>query len=161
QPTIALAVRALESAVPDPNDAIDVAVAARAVVESGGRLRPAHPLLGSAALEALPPFTRTELHARLASVVDDDEQRARHAALAARECPDETVAASLDAGAAAARSRGATHAAAELADQAVTFTPPGNAAALARRATISAELYSQLGEAERAEASAARAWRLP
>jgi DNA-binding CsgD family transcriptional regulator/tetratricopeptide (TPR) repeat protein len=161
QPSIALASRALASVVDDPTGAIDAAVTAGVLAESDGRLWPSHPLLGSAALEALPPVERTQLHARLASIVEDDEQRARHTARAARECPDEAVAVSLDAGAGTARSRGAFAAAAELAEQAVTFTPPDDGVSVARRHTTVAELYSQAGDIERAEASAAISWRLP
>ena len=160
QPSVSLAVRALASRVNDPAAAIDAAVTGGVVVESEGRLRPAHPLLGSAALDALPPVARRALHARLASIVVDAEQRARHQALAARGEPDEAVAASLDAGAAVARSRGAIHAAAELADEAVTFTPPDDRDALPRRHLTAAELYHQAGDFEHALPNAEAGWRV-
>lgn len=78
QPSPALAVRVLAGEVADPAVAVDAAVAAGVIAEADGRLRPAHPLLGSAALEGLTPERRRRLHRRLAATVTDPEQRARH-----------------------------------------------------------------------------------
>lgn len=148
-PTLSLISRALEGVVADTGAAVDAAVTAGVVVESGGKLRPAHPLLGYAALEALPPSGRATLHRRLAAIVTDLEQRARHMAIAA-EPPDAEVAAALDAGAAAARARGATGAAAELVELAVEFTPPDQTPDLCRRKIEAAEVLYAVGEPERA-----------
>jgi DNA-binding CsgD family transcriptional regulator len=158
QPTIALAQRALAAVVENVDTVIDRAVAAGVIAESGGRLRPSHPLLGSAAISRLPPLAKAALHRRLAQAVTDPEQRARHIALAASGEPDESVATALDEGTEAARSRGATRAAAELADRAVEFTPPTDVAASTRRRMTAAELYLQAGDHEQARACADAVW---
>ena len=61
----------------------------------GDRLRFTHPLLASAVYQKIPPARRRELHARLATIVRDPEERARHLALSV-EGPDVAVAAALD-----------------------------------------------------------------
>lgn len=154
QPTLSLTSAALATTVTDPNDAIDEAVRAGVVVESAGRLRPAHPLLGSAVLEALPSASRSALHRRLASVVLDPEQHARHLALAAGDEPDRELADALDAGAASARARGATYAAAELAERSIRLTPLDAADDLRNRHVVAAELFLQVGDMERSRAHA-------
>src|SRR4029450_116834 len=78
----------------------------------GDRLRFTHPLLASAVYQKIPPARRRELHARLATIVHDPEQRARHLALSV-EGPDVAVAAALDEAALLASSRGAPQSAAE------------------------------------------------
>jgi DNA-binding CsgD family transcriptional regulator len=157
QPTLSLTSAALASAVPDPNGAIDEAVRAGVVVESAGRLLPAHPLLGSAVLDALPSTRRTALHRRLAAVVLDPEQHARHLALAAGDEPDRELADALDAGANAARARGATYAAAELAERSIRLTPPDAADDLVHRHVVAAELFLQVGDMDRSRVHAAAA----
>lgn len=144
QPTTDLAGRALDELVGgDAGKAIDDAIAAGVVTEAGGRLRPAHPLLGSAALDSLLPGARVALHRRLATVVVDPEQHARHLVLAANNSGPELVAA-LDAGVRSAKLRGATSAAAELAELAITHTPAGDPQ-LADREVEAAELLFAIG----------------
>jgi DNA-binding CsgD family transcriptional regulator len=104
-------------------DALQVAVSEGVVVLEGGRVRFAHPLLASLCYEEALPSRRRAAHRRLARVVDDPEERARHLALASQG-PDPSVAAELDAAAAHAEARGATVAAADLARLAVERTPP-------------------------------------
>ena len=87
------------------------------------------------------------LHARLAALVDEPEERARHLALAA-DAPDEDVAAALDDAARRARARGAPAAAAALLEQARRLTP-GPAWA---RGVEAAERHLEAGDAERARA---------
>ena len=66
---------------------------ARAALEAAGdvlvaddeRLRFAHPLLASLCYDRAPPSRRREAHRRLADVVADLEERARHLALATTE----------------------------------------------------------------------------
>ncbi|GAB3434312.1 ATP-binding protein [Flindersiella endophytica] len=154
-PPASLVLRALAGVVPDPPEAIDDAVLAGVVSESAGRLRPSHPLLGSAALDRLPRSSRAALHRRLAAVVSDPEQHARHLALAGHGGPDAKVATALDVGAEAARIKGAGTAAVELAELAISFTPPDLTGELARRRMRAAELLFGLGELEGAEAHAA------
>ena len=75
-------------------------------------------IYGSASAER-----RGQLHKRLALVVSDPEERARHLALCTTE-PDEEIAAELEAAAALAARRGAPEAAAELFSAAKRLTPP-------------------------------------
>ena len=95
--------------------------AARAAIEAGvleldgERVRFTHPLLADATYKAIPLDERHALHARLATIVHDEESRARHLALAASG-PDASVALALDAAAGRAAGRGAQAIAAELAE---------------------------------------------
>jgi DNA-binding CsgD family transcriptional regulator len=79
----------------------------------GHRIRFTHPLLAAGVYAAASPAARRGMHRRLAAVVADPEEHARHLALAAVRADQQTVAA-LDDAAARARSRGAPAAAAEL-----------------------------------------------
>ena len=74
----------------------------------GDRVRFTHPLLASAVYQKIAPARRRELHARLATIVRDPEERARHLALSV-EVPDVDVAAALEEAALLASSRGAPH----------------------------------------------------
>lgn len=150
QPNTDLVVRALSDEVPDPQGALDAAVSATVVAATDARLRPGHPLLGSVALQSLPPARRARLHRRLAALVADPEQHARHLALAAAGQRDAEVAAALEAGARAARDRGATPAAAELLELAIQHTPTDRTADLAERQLAAAELYFATGSTDRA-----------
>ena len=104
--------------------AIDLEVVA---IEDDGLIRFTHPLLGSAVYGDLAPAARRSLHAQLARVCDDVEDRARHLALGAAE-PDTAAAELLDEAAASAAARGASEAAAELAQEALRLTPHGEEA---------------------------------
>jgi len=132
QPTIALVAAAGEG-----EEAIAPALDAHVLEVEGGRLRFTHPLLASAAYEEANAITRRRLHRRLAVLVRDEEERARHLALAA-DGPDPKVAAALDRAADHARSRGASAAAAELCEQARRLTPPADLDAVHRRMVASA-----------------------
>jgi DNA-binding CsgD family transcriptional regulator len=98
----------------------------------GDRLRFTHPLLASAVYQKIPPARRRELHARLATIVRDPEERARHLALSV-EGPDVAVAAALEEAALLASSRGAPQSAAELWEMARRSTPPDRGEDLVRR----------------------------
>ena len=111
----------------DPAAALDAAVLAGVVVETGERLSAAHPLIGAAAVESLPPGRRAQLYRRLADASSGPERYAHFAALAAGVGPDPAVAEPLDAAAAAAHGRAANAAAAQFAAQAVLFTPGSDA----------------------------------
>jgi DNA-binding NarL/FixJ family response regulator len=136
--------------LPDPAAALDAAVVAGVVVETGDRLAVSHPLIGSAALESLPPGRRGELYRRLAAAASGPERYAHFAALAAGPGPDPAVAAALDAAAAAAHGRAANAAAGQFAAQAVLFTPESDEAALVRRRIRAGELLFLAGDLERA-----------
>jgi DNA-binding CsgD family transcriptional regulator len=127
--------------------------AARAgVVElDSERVRFAHPLLASVYYEDATPWRRREAHARLAAVADDEEERARHLALAA-EGPDAAVAATLDAAAPNALARGAPAAAAELSEIAAALTPSADPSARRRRRLAAAEAHRLAGDRDRARA---------
>lgn len=147
-PSFELCVRALTGVVADPELAIDAAALAGVIAGSGPRLRPAHPMLGSVALERLTPAARSELHSRLAGTVGDPEQHARHLAAASPGGKDSRVAAALDQSAAAARDRGAISAAAELIELAVQFCPAEPARHELRLHIHAAEIHEALGDLE-------------
>jgi predicted ATPase len=118
-------VSAVESVAPSGRGAVGLEAAADAgvVEDAGERERFTHPLLSSAVYSRLLPGRRRELHRRLAAVVRDPEERARHLALGADE-PDAAVAAALDEAERQAAGRGAPDIAAELAEMASSMTPP-------------------------------------
>jgi DNA-binding CsgD family transcriptional regulator len=133
----------------DPGAAVDEAVLAGVVVETGARLSVAHPLIGAAALESLPPGRRAQLYQRLARASSNPERYAQFAALAASPGPDPRVASALDAAATAAHARAASAAAAEFAAQSVLFTPESDEAGLTRRRIRAAELLFLAGDLRR------------
>ena len=119
RPTLSL----LHAMEPAAETLLTSAVDAGAVsLSEDGLVRFEHPLIASAVYSALAPSERRVVHGRLAEIVDDLEERARHLALATRE-PDARVAALLDEAAERASVRGAPDAAAELAEEAVRLTP--------------------------------------
>ena len=124
----------------DPAAALDAAVLAGVVVETEGRVTAAHPLIGAAAVESVPPVRRSQLYQRLAGASSNPERRAHYAALAAGPGPDPAVADALDAAASAAHRRAANATADQFASRAVAFTPAGDADALVRRRIQAAEL---------------------
>jgi tetratricopeptide (TPR) repeat protein len=115
----------------------------------GDRIRFTHPLLASIHFSAAPPRARRAAHRRLAAVVVDPEERARHLALAA-EGPDAEVAATLADAAERATSRGAVAAAAELAEQALRLTPVELPEEAHRRLLVAAEQHYAGGNTARA-----------
>jgi DNA-binding CsgD family transcriptional regulator len=102
-------------------------------VRHDGLVEFTHPLFGSALYSSLPESARRQLHRQMAGRTSNQEERARHLALAADE-PDEAAAAELDRAATAAGARGATDAAVELKELACQLTPPIDAESLVRRA---------------------------
>jgi DNA-binding CsgD family transcriptional regulator/DNA polymerase III delta prime subunit len=120
-PTVPL-VRASAGSQGRPVAGLAAAEAAGVIELEGERIRFSHPLLGSTLYSRAEPVRRRRLHRRLARVVSDPEERARHLALAASGA-DEGVARALDAAARHASARGAPPAAAELAELAIEFTP--------------------------------------
>src|SRR5271166_2445644 len=133
----------------DPATALDEAVLAGVVVESGDRLSAAHPLIGAVAVKSLPPGRRAQLYRRLADASSNPERYAHFTTLAAGPGPDGAVAEALDAAAAAAHARGGHAAAAQFATQSVLFTPESDEAGLVRRRIRAAELVYLAGDLER------------
>jgi DNA-binding CsgD family transcriptional regulator len=151
-PTTAL----LRSAAADPDRvSSDLASAVRVgVVElERERIRFTHPLLSSAVYSDATAERRREAHGQLAEVVEDREERARHAALAA-EGPDAGVAVELEAAARLARQRGALGAAADLCMLAADLTPTPNASEIRRLQLLAADDLLLAGDAERSRAIA-------
>jgi DNA-binding CsgD family transcriptional regulator len=127
------------------------AIAADALIVRGSRVELVHPLLGSVLYAGLGPRARRALHGRLATLLDDPEEQARHLAIATMK-PDPEVAGSLERVAARARARGAPDAAAELGTMALRLTPPGDEGARIRRTfSLSIDQYTA-GDSEQARA---------
>jgi predicted ATPase len=87
--------------------------AAGVLREDGGRIVATHPLLATTTYGTATQARRRHVHARLAEVATDPEERARHLAAAVSR-PNEAVARLILTGARTALSRGAPVAAAEL-----------------------------------------------
>jgi len=115
-----------------------------------GRVKFAHPLLASAVYEQADDLERQSLHRRLAHVVIEPEERARHAALSTTK-PDAGIARDLEGAALLARLRGAPGAAAELLDLAVGLTPR-NESDHAVRLVAAASSWFDAGDLARAQA---------
>ncbi|MBI3748561.1 MAG: hypothetical protein HY262_06925 [Chloroflexi bacterium] len=128
---------------------IRTASAAGIIRRDGQRLGFEHPLLATAAYGMLTRPERRRLHGRLATVLTDPEERARHLALA-YESPDETIAAAISSGARRASARGAQDAAAELAEASLRFTPVAGPVPRHARAIEAAVHLARAGELRRA-----------
>ena len=124
---------------------LEPAVGAEVVSFDGDMIRFSHPLLASAACAAVDPVRGRALHRRLAEVVDDLEERARHLASGA-EANEAAVADVLDQAAQRARARGAPAAAAELAEKALHLTPPEHDRQVLRRGMDAAADYFEAGD---------------
>ncbi|HET9242675.1 MAG TPA: AAA family ATPase [Gaiella sp.] len=122
---------------PSAAKALERLVQAGLVETRGERIRPRHPLYATAVSSSAAPATRRALHARLAEVVDDSEERARHLGLSTAE-PDGDVAGALEDAAVLARGRGAWESAAELIERASELTPDRVVASSRRRISAAA-----------------------
>ncbi len=91
-------------------------------VADDGAVRFTHPLYAAAVYDTVPVIGRRRVHARLAALVTDPEERGRHLALS-QVVPDGEVATALDAAARQARRRGAWDSAGELWEHAARLTP--------------------------------------
>jgi DNA-binding CsgD family transcriptional regulator len=128
---------------------VDEAVRAGVLELDGERVRFSHPLLSSVAYVQIPPTQKRRLHARLAELLTEPEERGRHLAVTVEE-PDAEVAAALDEAAVRASARGAPDAAAELWEQARRLTPAGDQDEARRRGIEAAERHFQAGGVEHA-----------
>ena len=142
-------VKLLASAWPDAARLLQPALRADVLLLEGERIRFAHPLLASVLYEQTAAEERARLHARLAGLVADPVERARHLALAGAG-PDVVVAGQLDDAAAAATARGAPIAAADLGELAVRATPPERSADRVRRLLRAAHDHLAAGVPDRA-----------
>jgi DNA-binding CsgD family transcriptional regulator len=139
---------ALERAGVTP-DALEPAFRARVVEDHNGTLRFSHPFLSSVLYQDL-GNQRRSVHKRIAAIVDDPLEHARHLALAA-SAPDAGVAAVLDDAARLAADRGAAASAAEVTEHALRLTPPHARDAVHRRALAAARAHLEAGEWTRAQ----------
>jgi DNA-binding NarL/FixJ family response regulator len=121
QPTLSVLASALHADA-DFGAALLEAEEAAVLTSEDGRIRFGHPLLASVIYGSASAERRRQLHKRLALLVSDPEERARHLALCTTE-PDEEIAAELEAAAALAARRGAPEAASELFSAAQRLTP--------------------------------------
>jgi hypothetical protein len=136
----------------DAEDDIEAAFKAGVIEESVGRLRSAHPLLATVQYAESTSRDRRDVHRRLAAVVPDQEERARHLALAT-DGPDESVAAELEEAARRASKRGAPEAAAQLMGLARELTPIRNAEARIHRTVHAGQYAFEVADLGRAAAS--------
>ncbi len=107
----------------DGHAALAVAVDEGIVRLDGDRIRFTHPLLASLAYDRALPWDRRAAHARLAGLVTDLEERARHLSLAAGDEVHAGLAAKLEEAGHRAAGRGAPAAAAELLELAARHSP--------------------------------------
>ncbi len=120
------------------------------IVETDGHdLSFTHPLYGSAIYAASSRDHRHRVHRRLAEVVEDPEERARHLALAA-DGPDPEAAKALEDAARAAIARGSPIAAAELCEMAVRLTPSEQVHDIHRLRIAAADYWLLAGDQNRA-----------
>ena len=149
QPTASLIAEAMGDA--DAGRNIEAAFDDGVIEESAGRIRSTHPLLATVQYSVSTTKERRWVHGRLAAVVVDQEERARHLALAA-ELPDEVVAAELEVASRQASARGAPDAAAQLADLARDLTPADEADARIHRTIHAGQFAFESGELDKAAA---------
>jgi DNA-binding CsgD family transcriptional regulator len=149
---------AYASALSDPTIGVleraGVSAALEPAIESGiveldrGLLLFDHPLLAAAAWNAVGAKEKQTIHRALSEAVEDEEQRARHLALATPG-PDRQVALALERAAASAHRRTAPTAAAELYELARQMVPPGDDALWARLTERTSAMHYEAGEWER------------
>jgi DNA-binding CsgD family transcriptional regulator len=128
---------------------LERAVRATLVDHRDGAISLRHPLVGEATAASVPLEARRAMHRRLAAVLDNAEERARHLALGT-EGPDADVAAALEDAAELAQERGAPGDAAELLDLSCRLTPEGERSELAGRRLALADVLVRAGDAQEA-----------
>jgi DNA-binding NarL/FixJ family response regulator len=146
EPTTGLVAEATGS---DPSAILEKAVDAELVELDGARIRFTHPLVASGVYAEASADRKREVHGKLAAIVTDVEERARHAALATVGA-DAAAASVLDQAAEKARARGAPQAAAELSELALRLTPHTDSEAAHRRRVDAGLASFEAGDAVRA-----------
>lgn len=136
-------------------DSLASAIATGVIEETNGIARFTHPLLASAFYQELSLEDRERAHRLLAGVVDDPIARARHLALAS-PMPDADVALAVEGAMTEAASRGASVAAAELAEHALRLTPASADEGRRQRAIQAARAHLLAGDRRSARAHADR-----
>ena len=130
-------------------EALGFAFENRVLERDDATIRFAHPLLASAVYYGASADARRRAHGRLADVVADPLDRARHLALST-ESSEPGVAGVLEEASALASSRGASLAASELAEHALRLTPADAGEDRHRRAVVAARAHRSAGEWTRA-----------
>ena len=131
-------------------EGLEGTVAANVLAVAGGDVRFVHPLLAAAAYGRASPGRRRSVHERLAEVVTEPEERARHLSRAVVGA-DESVARALEDGSTVAARRGASEVAAELAEEAARLTPVGADDERHRRRLVAADHLIVSGDMRRAD----------
>jgi DNA-binding CsgD family transcriptional regulator len=147
QPTVEIVGQALAERPDGVVEAIDAGILERG---EGDTLVFTHPLLAISIYETTSPAQRVALHRRLAELVSEPEERARHLAESA-EGPDEELATALESAAQSAAARGAPDAGARLAKRAYELTPRDRWPQVHRRHLLWAQFTSAAGDPKAAE----------
>jgi class 3 adenylate cyclase/DNA-binding CsgD family transcriptional regulator/exonuclease VII small subunit len=122
----------------------------RGIVElSEGRIEFAHPLLASTVYADAADVERRTMHQRLATVVRDPVEAARHLALGT-DVANEEVARAVEEAARVARARGAPETAADLAEAASRLTPADNVEQIRLRQVEAGEYHLFAGDRDQA-----------
>jgi DNA-binding CsgD family transcriptional regulator/Tfp pilus assembly protein PilF len=148
QPTRSLVAAALGGGEADVNP-FQEAVEADIIEIDGETISFAHPLFRSVIQSQGRAEDRRALHRRLADLVSDIEERARHLALAT-DHPSVEVSSALEEAAHRAWLRGAPDAAADLGELAVQLTPPDRAEDGYGRRLSAAQYQFEAGDTHRA-----------
>lgn len=114
------------------------AEAAGILARERGRIRFSHPMMAAVVYATASPRRLRELHARLAGLSSEVEDRARHLARSA-DAPDPAIATALEEAGTHARQRGAPDAGAELLALARTYSSPADEEASTRRLLAAGE----------------------
>jgi DNA-binding CsgD family transcriptional regulator len=146
QPSVELVGLALDADSTGVVEAVDAGILER----DDGILRCTHPLLATSIYEEAPSAERVAVHRRLAEIVDEPEERARHLA-EAEDGPNEELAAALEAAAQSAAARGAPDAGARLAKRAYELTPRDRWPQVHGRHLLWAQYTSAAGDPKAAE----------
>ena len=152
RPTVAT-ISAVLAAIGEQPTSLVEAEEAGVLVTERDRIRFSHPLLAAAVYDSASGARRRELHARLAEIVTDPEERARHLAQSTTD-PDEAAATEIELAADRAARRGAPDAAAELYEASCRLTPGHRRDAQARRLRREAATLLSLGDVGAARARA-------
>ncbi|MFI6781550.1 AAA family ATPase [Micromonospora sp. NPDC050276] len=125
--------------------ALDAPEEAGLVVVTPTAVRFTHPVHAAAVRASIPPGVRRRLHRRLADLLTDPNERARHLARCTTD-PDPVVADTLAAAAERWHGRGAPDLAADLHDQAAELTPPDDRFRLGQRRFAAARCRFDSGD---------------
>ena len=129
--------------------ALEPALSAHVVEWQSGVIAFTHPLFGSVLYQRRSATEQRATHHRLADVVDDPLDAARHLALAT-ESPDPGIASALESAAAIAADRAAMATSVELHEHALRLTVPDDGEDLDRRTMAAARAHAATGDLARA-----------